>query len=121
MALTLTLCLLAVALNIADALLTDAVLRRGGVERNPVMRAIMAGPRVRPYRWAIKMAVVVGVLWLIVEGTSGTLRDVLLALWCAPFLWVVDHNYAALRRLKGRPLTRLHAALRRSGPDKKVL
>ena len=64
MSLALVLCLLAFGLNVADALLTDAILALGGREKNPVMAAIMAQPLTRPFRWAIKLSVVVGFCWL---------------------------------------------------------
>lgn len=99
---TVALCLIAFALNIADALLTDAVLARGGVERNPIMRAIMQRPATRPLRWAIKLVICVGMLWLIVEGLDGWPRLALLAAFCAPFAWVVWHNWRALGRLRRR-------------------
>lgn len=74
MTMALVLCLVAFALNVADALLTDAILARGGREKNPVMAAIMAQPLTRPFRWA-------------------------LALFCAPFAWVVWHNASVLSRM----------------------
>lgn len=82
---------LVLALNVADAMLTDAVLRRGGVESNPVMRWIMLHPITRPYRWAIKLVVAVGLCWLVFPNPW------LLAIVAAPFVWVVWHNAAVLR------------------------
>lgn len=99
---TILLCGLAVALNIADALLTDAVLARGGVEKNPVMRAIMRRPATRPLRWAIKLVICVGMLWLIVAGLDGWPRLALLGAFCGPFGWVAWHNWRALERLRSR-------------------
>lgn len=96
MSLALALCLLAFGLNVADALLTDAILARGGREKNPVMAAIMAQPLARPFRWAIKLAVVVGFCCLAWP------RWWALALFCAPFAWVVQHNARVLARMKAR-------------------
>jgi len=96
MSLALVLCLLAFGLNVADALLTDAILARGGRERNPAMAAIMAQPLTRPFRWAIKLAVVVAFCWLVWP------RWWALALFCAPFAWVVQHNARVLARMKAR-------------------
>jgi len=93
MSIALVLCLLAFALNVADALLTDAILASGGRERNPVMAAIMAQPLTRPFRWAIKLAVVVGFCWLAWPAWWA------LALFCAPFAWVVWHNATVLSRM----------------------
>jgi hypothetical protein len=92
MTLALLLCLLAFALNVADALLTDAIIRRGGRESNPVMAFLMAQPLTRPLRWAIKLAVVVGYCWLAWPHAWA------LALFCAPFLWVCHHNWQVLSR-----------------------
>lgn len=93
MTIALVLCLLAFALNVADALLTDAILARGGREKNPVIAAIMAQPLTRPFRWAIKLAVVVGFCWLAWPAWWA------LALFCAPFAWVVWHNASVLSRM----------------------
>lgn len=93
MILALVLCLLAFALNVADALLTDAILARGGREKNPIMAAIMAQPLARPFRWAIKLAVVVGFCWLAWPAWWA------LALFCAPFAWVVWHNASVISRM----------------------
>ena len=93
MTIALVLALLAFALNVADALLTDAILARGGREKNPVMAAIMAQPLTRPFRWAIKLAVVVGFCWMAWPQWWA------LALFCAPFAWVVWHNATVLARM----------------------
>jgi len=93
MSLALVLCLLAFGLNVADALLTDAILARGGREKNPIVAAIMAQPLTRPFRWAIKLAVVVGFCWLAWP------RWWALALFCAPFSWVVWRNARVLARM----------------------
>ena len=95
--LALILCHVAFALNVIDALLTDAILALGGREKNPVMAAIMAQPLTRPFRWAIKLAVVVAFCWLVWP------RWWALALFCAPFAWVVQHNARVLARMAQRP------------------
>ena len=95
--LALVLCHVAFALNVIDALLTDAILALGGREKNPVMAAIMAQPLTRPFRWAIKLSVVVGFCWLAWP------RWWALALFCAPFAWVVWHNARVLARMAQRP------------------
>jgi len=95
--LALVLCHVAFALNVIDALLTDAILALGGREKNPVMAAIMAQPLTRPFRWAIKLAVVVAFCWLVWP------RWWALALFCAPFAWVVQHNARVLARMAQRP------------------
>jgi hypothetical protein len=87
---------LAFALNVADALLTDAIIARGGRESNPFMAFLMAWPLTRPLRWAIKLAVVVGYCWLAWPHIWA------LALFCAPFVWVVWHNARVLRRQLAR-------------------
>ena len=94
--LALFLALLAFALNVADALLTDAIIRRGGRESNLVMAFLMARPLTRPLRWAIKLAVVVGYCWLAWPHAWA------LALFCAPFVWVVWHNAGVLARQMAR-------------------
>lgn len=96
MTLALILSILAFGLNVADAILTDAILARGGREKNPVMAFLMAQPLTRPYRWAIKLAVVVGFCWLAWPHWWA------LALFCAPFAWVVWHNGTTLWRMARR-------------------
>ena len=69
----------------------------GGREKNPIVAAIMAQPLTRPFRWAIKLAVVVLFCWLAWP------RWWALALFCAPFAWVVWHNARVLARMAQRP------------------
>ena len=90
------LALIAFGLNVADALLTDAILARGGRERNRVMRWIMLCDLTRPFRWSIKLAVVVGFCWLAWPAQWA------LALFCAPFAWVVWHNARVLAQMTSR-------------------
>ena len=88
----LALALLAFGLNVADAMLTDAILARGGREKNRVMRWIMLCDLTRPFRWSIKLGVCVGYFWLAWPALWA------LALFAAPFAWV------AWRNARARPL-----------------
>jgi len=86
--------LVAFTLNVVDALLTDEIISRGGVEKNPVMKWIMLQPVLSPYRWSIKLGVVVLFGWLAFPQVWAIL------LFMAPFAWVVYHNLSVLDRMK---------------------
>ncbi len=92
----LSLALLAFGLNVADSMLTDAILARGGREKNPVMAFLMAQPLSRPFRWSIKLGICVGYFWLAWPALWA------LALFAAPFAWVVWHNSRVLARMASR-------------------
>jgi len=83
--------ILLVLLNVADAYTTSRVLRLGGREANPAMAFIIR--YTAPYHWAIKLGVVVGFCWLAWP------RWWALALFCAPFSWVVWRNARVLARM----------------------
>lgn len=111
----LILAVLLFALNVADALLTDAVIARGGRETIPWVRWFMLQPLTRPFRWAVKLAIVVGIAWLAIAGVTiptpwgalelravGWQQSAILAPFVALFGWIVWHNAMALRRQLAR-------------------
>lgn len=83
-------------LNVADFLLTDAVLERGGHESNPFLAYIMgtAGPRWR----LVKMGGAILAIVILYAIGPGFWSRLALAWLNAAWLYVVWHNATVLRR-----------------------
>ena len=90
---------LLVALNVADVLLTLAILQRGGREVNPVMRWCIeqVGPRAG---LTFPKAVLLAVLWVVLHAHPGMDTLVVLVLLCALYVWVVVRNARVLKRMR---------------------
>lgn len=84
---------IAFGLNVIDAILTDEIIERGGKEKNPVMAWIMAQEVTAPYRWSIKLGIVVLYSWFVFPSAIAML------VFIAPFVWVVWHNRNVLKRM----------------------
>lgn len=87
-----------ILLQIADGLTTYAIIKRGGTERNPAVRWVMAKLGMIPALIAVK-AWAVGllfVLYLIPNGIYGMIPLALL------YGWVIWNNVRVYRRVTGR-------------------
>ena len=96
-----TLVALFVALQVADVVLTVAILRRGGRELNPVARRFMAALGIVGGALALK-AVVAAVVALCLLELSRTWQLGLLGLFNVVYVGIVFHNARVLRRRNKR-------------------
>ena len=87
------------ALNVADMILTDRILDRGGRESNPVLAAIMGqGESWRLVKMGVATLAVVILYAFAPEPWDVWMLGVLIAAW----VYVVWHNARVLRRMARR-------------------
>ena len=90
--------LLTFLLNVRDCMLTDAVIKNGGYEANPLARLFLMNGIANPFRWAIKLAIAVGIFWAMWTFFPPAALAIGLIVFFSIMLWVVSHNTDVLAR-----------------------